>query len=188
MFSRIFRSISTCSSTLSGVVGVEESDDEVDEEGKFKGDCSPQTHPSGEPVQHWHTCTNTYMLSLNTLLGFYMLSKSRIDVSTWLTRMKPLQITLSVCTHSSASSATPFLHAGRMFARRNVWLWIPARPAQWCWTPWSLTPLSETHRWDERETQSAPCCGHREQSGHRQIRSLDNVFYTDDKSSILSKM
>lgn len=120
VFSNIFRSSRTCSSTLSGVVGVEESDDEVDEQGKFKGDCSPQSHPSGEPVQHWHTCTSTYTLSLNTLLGFEMLNPSRIDASAWITGMKPIQITLSAGTHSSASSATPFLHAGMMFARRNV--------------------------------------------------------------------
>lgn len=41
---------------MSGVVRIEEGDDEVDEDGQVKGNGSPQRHPSGEPVEHWHTC------------------------------------------------------------------------------------------------------------------------------------
>lgn len=41
--------------TFSRVVGVEEGDDEVDEDGEVEGDGSPQRHPPGEPVQHGHT-------------------------------------------------------------------------------------------------------------------------------------
>lgn len=43
-------------STLSRVVGIEEGDDEVDKDGEVERNCSPQRHPSGEPVQDWHTC------------------------------------------------------------------------------------------------------------------------------------
>lgn len=43
-------------STLSGVVGVEEGDDEVDEDGQVEGNGSPQGHPPGEPVEHRHAC------------------------------------------------------------------------------------------------------------------------------------
>lgn len=88
--------------TLARVVGVEEGDDEVDEDGEVEGDGPPQSHPPGEPVQNRHTCTQ--------------FGKKVRDGGTSGAGGEAQR----VGAHSSASSATPSRRAGTTFARRSA--------------------------------------------------------------------